>query len=85
MTDDDALSTLLRRLRFEAKVFLRADYCGVWAVDTSGERHIPFHLVTHGEGWLHMAGEAPQPMRPGHLVLFPKDAAHLLASTRTPH
>ncbi len=51
----DGLSVLLQRLKLTAKVFLRADFCGDWAVDTSGERHMPFHLITRGTGWLHQS------------------------------
>ena len=50
--DGDALSTLLRRLKLSARVYLRADFCGDWAVDSSGERRAPFHLVTRGTEWL---------------------------------
>ena len=31
---EDPLSPVLRRLRLRARVFLRADFCGNWAVDT---------------------------------------------------
>lgn len=79
----DPLSELLRALRFSATVYLRSDFCGLWAVDTSGGRQVPFHLVTQGEGWLHVQGQEPKRMLPGHLVLFPADAAHVLASTPT--
>jgi AraC-like DNA-binding protein len=77
----DPLSTLLRRLRLSARVFLRADFCGDWAVDTSGERRAPFHLVTRGTGWLHQPGAAPQLMTAGDLVVFPSDTAHALSSS----
>ena len=55
----DGLSALLTRLKLGARVFLRADFCGDWAVDTSGERRAPFHLVTRGTGWLHAPGAEP--------------------------
>jgi len=80
----DTLSGLLHRLKFSAKVFLRADFCGLWAVDTSGEHRVPFHLVTRGEGWLHLANKEPQKLLPGHLVLFPDDKPHVLASSEKP-
>lgn len=83
VSEGDPLSELLRQLRFSATVYLRSDFCGLWAVDTSGGRQVPFHLVTQGEGWLHVEGREPERMLPGHLVLFPADAAHVLASTPT--
>ena len=79
----DSLSILLRRLKLSASVFLRADFCGDWAVDTSGERRAPFHLVTRGTGWLHQPDAAPQLMSTGDLVVFPGDAPHALSSSET--
>lgn len=79
---EDGLSGLLRRLSFKATVFLKADFCGMWAVDTSGDRRVPFHLVTQGTGWLHLEGQEPQELQSGHLVLFPQDAPHVLAASR---
>ena len=77
---EDSLSELLRRLDFRASVFFRAEYCGRWAVDTSGTQQVPFHMVSHGEGWLHGDGQVPQRLVAGHLVLFPQDSAHLLTA-----
>ncbi len=81
--DGDGLSALLARLKLGAKVFLRADFCGDWAVDTSGERHAPFHLVTRGTGWLHKPGVAPVLLTAGDLVVFPRDSEHTLSSSDT--
>lgn len=78
----DALSTLLARLKLRARVFLRADFCGNWAVDTSGERRAPFHLVTRGSGWLHAPDAAPVLLTAGDLVIFPGDSAHTLSSSQ---
>ncbi|MEO1247275.1 MAG: AraC family transcriptional regulator [Pseudomonadota bacterium] len=76
----DPLSSLLRRLRFSADVFFRAEYCGRWAVDTSGSRHVPFHLLVAGEGWLH-EDAGPSRLLEGDLVLFPRDRPHLLSGS----
>ncbi|MEM1229144.1 MAG: AraC family transcriptional regulator [Pseudomonadota bacterium] len=77
----DRLSDLLRRVAFGAQVFFSGEYCGRWAVDTSGSRQVPFHLVSEGEGWLHGESAQPQPLQAGELVLFPGDAPHLLAAS----
>lgn len=77
----DPLSDLLQKVRFSATVFFRAEYCGNWAVDTSGSRQVPFHLVTHGEGWLHADGASPTRLMTGHLVLFPNDEPHVLSAS----
>lgn len=77
----DALSLLLARMQLIADVYVDAQLCGQWAFDTSGSRRIPFHLLTHGEAWLHTDGEAT-PMRAGDFVMFPGDAEHIIASSR---
>ncbi len=81
---EDPLSDLLRKLRFGAQVFFSGDYCGRWAVDTSGSSQVPFHLVAEGEGWLHGAQGAPERLLAGELVLFPEDRSHLLSASSTP-
>ena len=78
----DGLSMLLARLKLGARVFLRADFCGDWAVTTFGERRAPFHLVTRGVGWLHKPGEAPVLLTVGDLVVFPHDSEHTLSSSK---
>ncbi|MCB1874809.1 MAG: AraC family transcriptional regulator [Chromatiales bacterium] len=77
----DALSDWLRRIDFRAEVFFRAEYCGNWAVNTSGSNNVPFHLVAQGEGWLHGEAKPPQRLLPGNLVFFPHDQAHVLSAT----
>ncbi|MEM7708096.1 MAG: AraC family transcriptional regulator [Pseudomonadota bacterium] len=80
----DPLSTLLRQVNFGANVIFRAQYCGRWAVDTSGSNQVPFHLVSRGEGWLHDHSGPPRKLLPGHLVLFPHDRQHLLSGSAAP-
>lgn len=80
----DPLSALLRKCGFGARVFFSGDYCGRWAVDTSGSRQVPFHLVTQGEGWLHSGAGSPERLLAGELVLFPDDQSHLLSASSAP-
>lgn len=80
----DPLSLLLDRLTLGAKVFLRADFCGSWAIDTSGTRQVPFHFVTRGTGWLHQPQGRPVALSAGALVLFPHDGPHVLAASEAP-
>ena len=82
--DPDALSAVLSRLQLTAEVYLNADYCGAWAVDTSGSRRIPFHLIGRGEAWLHIEGEMARPLATGDLVLFPRDLQHIMANSPLP-
>lgn len=77
----DPLSTLLRELRFGARVFFRSQYCGQWGVNTSGHQQIAFHLIAEGESWLHGFSENPQRLIAGQLVMFPHDSKHLLSNS----
>ncbi len=82
---EDALSAILQRLRLRAGVFVHADFCGTWAVDTSGHRKVPFHLIGRGKGWLHTKDTAePRLLSAGDLVVFPHDAYHVIASDAAP-
>lgn len=74
----DALTSLLESLRLHAEVYLHSDFCGIWGVDTSGRGHLPFHLISGGQGWLHQDGNC-LPLNPGDLVLFPGDAQHVVS------
>lgn len=79
--ESSALSHILNHLQFQAKVFLYADFCGQWAVDSSGEHHVPFHLLVKGNGWLHVDAEQPAtPLSAGTLVLFPHDKKHVISN-----
>ncbi len=80
----DALSDILRKMRLSAEIYARPDYCGTWAVDTSGHRKMAFHLIERGNAWLHTDDAEPMPMTSGELVLFPRDAPHQLADSPSP-
>lgn len=87
MTSDpaDPISAILRRLQLKAEIFQHAHYCGNWAVDTSGLRTAPFHLIQKGDCWLHQEGSEPKRLTPGNLVVLPKDGAHIISpSAQTP-
>ena len=81
--ETDALSDILRRMRLRAEIYARPDYCGTWAVDTSGHRKVAFHLIERGSAWLHTEDAEPQQMVSGDLVLFPHDSPHALANSST--
>lgn len=79
---NDALTAILLRLRLRAGVFIHADFCGTWAVDTSGHRKVPFHLIGRGSGWIHTDDtDEPRLLSAGDLVVFPRDTHHVIASS----
>jgi AraC-like DNA-binding protein len=80
----DTLTDVLRLLRLRTNVFLHSSFCGVWAVDTSGQRKAAFHVVSRGDCWLHLDAEPPIPLHAGDLLVLPRDAPHRLSSLATP-
>ena len=80
--NNDALSALLQRLRLSAGLFTEAAYCGNWAVNTAGQRMATFHLIESGDCWLRVQDAPPRQLRPGDFVLFPRDAQHMLTSSK---
>lgn len=75
----DALSNLLQTLLPRGHVFFTGDYCGNFAVDTSGDGRAHFHVIARGTCWLKLPDrEDVQALHGGDLVLFPRDARHLL-------
>ncbi|MEM7357792.1 MAG: AraC family transcriptional regulator [Pseudomonadota bacterium] len=77
----DALSSVLAGLQLCAEVYVSGDFCGQWAVDTSGSRRVPFHLIGQGNAWLHLEGEPERRLGAGDLVIFPNDRKHIMASS----
>lgn len=81
----DVLSDVLRVFRLNANVFLHSSFCGSWAVDTSGEHKSAFHLIARGACWLHLPDNSnPVPLRAGDLVVFPRDARHIISNSLEP-
>lgn len=80
----DVLSTVLSWLELKAEIYANGDYCGAWALDTSGDRHIPFHLIGQGRAWLHLKDKPSQMLSTGDLVIFPHDAQHIVSDSMTP-
>ena len=77
----DGLSTILAKLGMKAEIFMQADLCGLWAMDISGQRKVPFHLVEQGTGWLHTSNsQPPRLLGSGDFVVFPHDAPHCITS-----
>ncbi|CAA0121423.1 RCS-specific HTH-type transcriptional activator RclR [BD1-7 clade bacterium] len=80
LDSNDALSRILEGLGLSVDVYSHGDFCGHWAIDTSGSRRMPFHLLTQGEAWLHRPSAPPQLLRAGDIVLFPYDHQHVMSS-----
>lgn len=76
----DLLSDLLETSNLRASVYANPQVCGQWRIDTCPHGTATFHFVVRGGAWLHYPdGTAPQPLRAGDLVVFPRDLPHSLA------
>lgn len=81
----DILSDHLKTCQLSAHVFLHSNFCGTWAVDTSGEEKATFHMIARGAAWLHLPDESsPIALRSGDVVVFPHDAIHTISNSETP-
>lgn len=75
----DSLSAILDTFRLRVDIINNAQYCGEWAIDTSGRRDVSFHLVVHGHCVIQAdCLDQPEHLEEGDFVLFPHDASHLL-------
>ncbi len=70
-----ALTQLLATLKVQANVFHNGQYCGAWAVDTSGSGRMTFHLVTYGVCHVEVGNETFR-LEEGDAVYFPSDSKH---------
>lgn len=88
----DALSEILRVVRLVGAIFINARFSAPWCyqspcadaaaplLEPGAERVVIFHLITEGECFVEIAGQAPMHLIAGDVVLFPKGDAHLMTS-----
>lgn len=71
-------------LNLQAEVFHNGQYCGNWAIDTSGNDFINFHVVTKGECYLIKPNneEEPEKLFAGDILLLPRDNQHCLSNSK---
>lgn len=88
----DALSETLRVVRLTGAIFINARFTAPWCyqspeadaaapvLEPSAERVVIFHLITEGECFVEMPGEAPVKLIAGDVVVFPQGDAHRMTS-----
>jgi AraC-like DNA-binding protein len=88
----DALSETLRVVRLVGAIFIHARFTAPWCyqspradsvapiLEPGAERVVIFHLITEGDCWVELAGEAPVHLIAGDAILFPQSDAHRMAS-----
>ena len=82
----DVLNQLFSTFKVAANIFHNGQYCGDWAINTSGTHYMNFHIVSHGSCYLSLPAGAAQtekhvPIRlsQGDVVLFPNDSQHVIS------
>ncbi len=90
--DHDTLSDVLRGIRFRGAVFYDVHCRENWVAEAPPARElapvvmpgfehlIEYHVLTRGSCWAAIAGEQPQRMRAGDVVMFPQGDAHVMSS-----
>jgi AraC-like DNA-binding protein len=71
------IDKFLRHLYLGSEVYYVGQLCDAWHMTTEGGSDATtFHLVCHGEAWIHMSGVTPTRMQAGDIAFFAHDAAH---------
>jgi AraC-like DNA-binding protein len=88
----DALSETLRVVHLVGAIFIQGRFTAPWCyqsphadaaapyLEPSAERVVIFHLITEGECFVELEGQAPLHLGAGDAVLFPQGDAHRMAS-----
>jgi len=77
----DALGESLHYLRMSGVFYSRAELTAPWGLAMPPMPGcMMFHVVTSGECWLDVGGEAPRMLRPGDFALVPHGEGHGISS-----
>ena len=92
MSAHDTLSDVLRTVRLRSAVFYYVSCDGEWVAEAPTSREIAaavmpeaehvmeYHVLTAGECWAGLVGEAPVKMQRGDVVLLAQGDAHVVSS-----
>jgi AraC family transcriptional regulator, activator of mtrCDE len=80
---------LLSSLQLKSTIFHVGQYCGTWQASTAGRLRASFHLVLHGECWLHLPADTHRAARSvrlteGDAVFLLRDLPHCLSPDPRP-
>lgn len=76
---DQLVHWLLGSLELQTTVFHVGQYCGRWRASTAGRALGSFHLVLHGDCYLHLEGAEPIALQPQDGVFLLRDIPHFLS------
>ncbi|MDH3980540.1 MAG: cupin domain-containing protein [Gammaproteobacteria bacterium] len=77
----DLISSMLSTLRLDASIFLHSTFCNEWVIDIGAMNIATFHLVSHGDCWLHFPHKKPVALHERDLVVLPHNAPHLITNS----
>ena len=80
----DLLSSMLTTLRLDASIFLHSSFCQDWVIDMNAMNTGSFHLISHGDCWLHRPNVEPIALHKKDLVVLPHNAPHLVSPSPEP-
>lgn len=75
---------LLDSVELDTTVFHVGQYCGRWRASTAGRALGSFHLVLHGDCFLHVKGQEPIVLHPRDGVFLLRDIPHFLSPDSNP-
>ncbi|CAG4906572.1 AraC family transcriptional regulator [Paraburkholderia saeva] len=86
---DKLAEWLLSSLELKSTVFHVGQYCGTWQASTAGHQRASFHVVLHGECWLHLPASAERDahslrLSTGDAVFLLRDMPHCLSPNPYP-
>jgi thiosulfate/3-mercaptopyruvate sulfurtransferase len=77
----DLISNMLSTLRLDASVFLHASFCQDWVIDINDFDVGTFHLIAHGNCWLHLPKRDAIALHERDLVVLPHNAPHYITNS----
>ena len=80
----DLISNMLTTLRLNASIFLHSTFCKEWVIDIGEFNVATFHLISHGNCWLHLPQGKPVALHERDLVILPHNAPHLVSNSPEP-
>lgn len=86
---DQIANWLLDGLELKSTLFHLGQYCGSWQASTAGRHCASFHIVLHGECWLHIQASAGDDTRSvrlaeGDAVFLLRDIPHCVSPDPRP-
>ncbi len=77
----DLVSNMLSTLRLNASVFMHSTFCKEWVIDTGAFDVATFHIIAHGDCWLHIPRKDPVALHERDVVVLPHNAPHMITNS----